>query len=201
LYAYIKGIVDEIGVDRAVVEAAGVGYELFCSSTTLKQLQKGKTAKLHTHFHLAEGVMALYGFADPAERAMFRRLIGVTRVGPKLALSVLSSLTVSDVAAAVLTENIAAFDKVSGMGRKTAARVLLELKEKIGKDEFTEYSGGFQAPATQEAQDLRTEAVAALVSLGYDGVSAGRAVAAVPDCERIEDMITQALKQLAIKVK
>ena len=201
MYAYIKGIVDEIAPDRAVVEAAGVGYELFCSSATLKSLQKGKTAKLYTHFHLAEGVMALYGFIDTAERAMFRRLIGVTRVGPKLALSVLSSLTVSDVAAAVLTENIAAFDKVSGMGRKTAARVLLELKEKIGKDEFTEFSGGFQPPATQAAQDLRTEAVAALVSLGYDGVSAGRAVAAVPDCERIEDMITQALKQLAPKVK
>jgi Holliday junction DNA helicase RuvA len=131
LYAYISGIVDSAQVDRAVIDANGVGYELFCSAMTLKRLREGQNARLYTHLHLAEGVMALYGFYDPDEKDMFRRLLSVTRVGPKLALSVLSILTPSDVAAAIVTNNAAAFDRVPGMGRKTAQRVLLELKERV----------------------------------------------------------------------
>lgn len=138
--------------------------------------------------------MALYGFKTTEERAMFRRLIAVTRVGPKLALSVLGVLSVSDIAAAILTDNAAAFDRVPGMGRKTAARVLLELKEKVSADEMT--VGASSAPGRM---DMRGEAVAALVSLGYDGVSAGRAVAAVQDAEKVEDMIMAALRELARK--
>ena len=118
-----------------MLDACGVGYELYCSAQTRKCLRAGAEHKLYVHFHisLSQDVMALYGFETQEERAMFRRLIGVTRVGPKLALSVLSVLSVSDIAGAILTENAAAFDKVPGMGRKTAARVLLELKEKIGE--------------------------------------------------------------------
>ena len=127
---------------------------------------------------------------------MFRRLIAVTRVGPKLALSVLSILSVSDIATAILTENAAAFDRVPGMGRKTAARVLLELKEKVSADEM-QLPGGTKA--TPGRLDVRSEAVAALVSLGYDGVSAGRAVAAVADSEKVEDVIMAALRELARK--
>ena len=126
MYAYISGTVDQVLSDRAVIEAAGVGYELLCSGMTLKQLVPGKPARLYTHLHLAEGVMALYGFSDTAEREMFRRLIGITRIGPKVALSVLSVLTPPDVAAAVVTQNAAAFERVPGMGKKTAQRVLLE---------------------------------------------------------------------------
>ncbi|MBA4347443.1 MAG: hypothetical protein C0413_01120 [Clostridiales bacterium] len=86
LYAYITGIVDELLADRAVLEAGGVGYELFCSSMTLKRLRAGQKERLYTHLHLTEGVMALYGFYEPEEKDMFRRLLTVTRVGPKLAL-------------------------------------------------------------------------------------------------------------------
>ena len=84
MYAYISGAVDEVLADRAVIEAAGVGYELFASAMTLRKLSPGARARLYTHLHLAEGVMALYGFYDTDERDMFRRLLGVTRVGPKL---------------------------------------------------------------------------------------------------------------------
>ena len=196
MYAHIRGTVEEVSHDRAVVEAAGVGYELFCSANTLKQLKAGETDKLYTHFHIAQDVMALYGFKSTEERAMFRRLIAVTRVGPKLALSVLGVLSVPDIAAAILTENAAAFDRVPGMGRKTAARLLLELKEKVSADEM-------QVPGSSAAVpgrlDVRSEAVAALVSLGYDGVSAGRAVAAVPDGEKVVDVIMSALRELARK--
>ncbi len=191
MYAFIDGKVDSLSSDRAVIDTGGVGYELFCSAMTLKRLTEGGRARLYTHLHLAEGVMALYGFFDLSERDMFRRLISVTRVGPKLAVSVLSTLTPSDVAAAVVTENAAAFDRVSGMGRKTAQRVLLELKEHIASDQLLPKD---QATA---ASDIRTEAVAALVSLGYDGLSAGRAVSAVKDADSVEQLLKAALRTLA----
>jgi len=191
LYAYISGIVDDIGSDRAILEAGGVGYELFCSAQTLKRLKPGQKERLYTHLHLAEGVMALYGYYEPDEKDMFRRLLTVTRVGPKLALSVLSVLTPSDVAGAIVTNNAAAFDRVSGMGRKTAQRVLLELKERVGTSEM------LAGNANTDAPDIRSEAVAALVSLGYDGLAAGKAVAAVEQAESVESLITAALRKLA----
>lgn len=194
MYAHIRGEVVELAADRAIIEAAGVGYELFCSAKTLSSLKKGEKAKLVTHLHLAEDIMALYGFEDDVERAMFRRLLGVTRVGPKLALSILSVLTPADVAAAIVTDNAAAFSRVPGMGKKTAQRVLLELKEKVGVEEMT--SAGLPESAAQ-ASDIRAEAVAALMGLGYDGASASRAVAAVTETESIEEMITLALRRLA----
>ena len=191
MYAYITGIVDELLTDRAVLEAGGVGYELFCSAMTLKRLRAGQKERLYTHLHLAEGIMALYGFYEPEEKDMFRRLLTVTRVGPKLALSVLSVLTPSDVAGAIVTNNAAAFDRVSGMGRKTAQRVLLELKERV---ETSEMLGG---GANADAPDVRSEAVAALVSLGYDGLAAGKAVAAIEKAESVEALITAALRRMA----
>ena len=191
MYAYISGIVDELLPDRAVLEAGGVGYELFCSANTLKRLRAGQRERLYTHLHLAEGVMALYGFYEPEEKDMFRRLLTVTRVGPKLALSVLSVLTPSDVAGAIVTNNAAAFDRVSGMGRKTAQRVLLELKERVGTSEM------LAGNANTDAPDIRSEAVAALVSLGYDGLAAGKAVAAIEQAESVEALITAALRRMA----
>ena len=200
MYAHIKGNVEEIYADRVVIEAAGVGYELVCSKMTLKRLCEGKTAKLFVHFHLSQDSVALYGFFDAEERAMFRKLISVSRIGPKVALAVLSVLTPSDVALAVLTDNTAAFDGVVGMGKKTAARVILELKEisVLAANMFSqaETAAASAGGAANTAQDngMRAEAVAALVALGYDGASAGRAVASVPDCDRVEDMIMQALR-------
>jgi len=200
MYAHIRGKVQEIETDRAVIEAAGVGYELICPSSTLKCLHSGQEHLLYTHFGFSstQETMTLYGFETKEERTMFRRLIAVTRIGPKLALSVLSALSVSDIAAAILTENAAAFDRVPGMGRKTAARVLLELKEKISPEDM---AGSPMAASAADAKgmDMRAEAVAALVSLGYDGVTAGRAVSAVPECARVEDVITQALREIASK--
>lgn len=112
MYAHIKGNVEEIYADRVVIEAAGVGYELVCSKMTLKRLCEGKTAKLFVHFHLSQDSVALYGFFDAEERAMFRKLISVSRIGPKVALAVLSVLTPSDVALAVLTDNTAALTEL-----------------------------------------------------------------------------------------
>ncbi len=191
MYAYIVGKADEVLLDRVVVEAGGVGYELLASSMTLRKILPGQNIRLYTHLYLADGVMALYGFYDIEEREMFRRLISVTRVGPKLALSVLSVLTPGDVASAVITENAAAFDRVPGMGRKTAQRVLLELKEKVQAGQSGE------GLTTDSGTDVRSDAIAALVSLGFDGLAAGKAVSAVTNASTVEQLLTEALKSLA----
>ena len=195
MYAYIRGIVSDIAADRAVLEAAGVGYELFAGRKTLDKLILGEEAKLYTHLHLAEGVQALYGFYDPEEREMFRRLIGITRVGPKLAISVLSVMEPSDVISAVVTDNPAAFDAVQGMGRKMAQRVILELKEQV-KDAPIPVKIG-QAIPVNVPENIRSEAVQALVALGYDGLTASRAVSAVEEAKNVEELITKALRKLA----
>ena len=195
MYAYIRGIVSDIAADRAVLEAAGVGYELFAGRKTLDKLILGEEAKLYTHLHLAEGVQALYGFYDPEEREMFRRLIGITRVGPKLAISVLSVMEPSDVISAVVTDNHAAFDAVQGMGRKMAQRVILELKEQV-KDAPIPVKTG-QAIPVNVPENIRSEAVQALVALGYDGLTASRAVSAVEEAKNVEELITKALRKLA----
>lgn len=194
MYAYIKGNVGEVGLDYAVLEAAGVGYQLTCSSMTLRTLKEGDAVKLYTHLYLADGIMALYGFKEEEEREMFRKLLGVTRVGPKLAIAVLSRMTPSDICAAVMTNTPAAFDCVSGCGRKTAQRLILELTEVVRKDSV----GIATAEEAKETeQDMRTEAVAALTALGYDGLTATRAVSSVTDANSVEDMITKALRAMA----
>ena len=196
MYAYIRGIVSDIAADRAVIEAAGVGYELFASRKTLEKLIQGEEAKLYTHLHLAEGVQALYGFYSQEEREMFRRLIGITRVGPKLAVSVLSVMEPNDVISAVITDNPAAFDQVQGMGRKMAQRVILELKEQV-KDVPLPSGKAGQTAEVNVPENIRAEAVQALVALGYDGLTASRAVSAVEEAKNVEELITKALRKLA----
>lgn len=165
-----------------------------CPDSTLREITAGREAKLLAHFNITQDGVALYGFYTKEEREMFRRLIAVNRVGPKLALSILSKLSPQDVAMAIVTQNAAAFDRIPGLGKKTAARLLLELKEKVSEEEMASSSAAI--PSAGGSMDMRAEAIAALVALGYDGVSAGRAVSAVGECGRVEDMITMALREM-----
>ena len=196
MYAYIRGIVTDISSDKAVIEAGGVGYELIAGRKTLDKLIQGEETKLYTHLHLAEGIQALYGFYDKEEREMFRRLIGISRVGPKLAVSVLSVMEPSDVISAVITDNPVAFDPVQGMGRKMAQRVILELKEQV-KDTPLPSGKPDKGTDANVAENIRAEAVQALVALGYDGLTASRAVSAVEEARNVEELITKALRKLA----
>ena len=196
MYAYIRGIISDISSDKAVIEAGGVGYELIAGRKTLDKLILGQEAKLYTHLHLAEGIQALYGFYDQEEREMFRRLIGISRVGPKLAVSVLSVMEPSDVVSAVITDNPVAFDPVQGMGRKMAQRVILELKEQVKDTPLPSGKPG-KVVDTNVAENIRAEAVQALVALGYDGLTASRAVSAVEETKSVEELITKALRKLA----
>ena len=192
MYAYLNGTVAQKLIDKSYRDVNGVGFEVFGSQNTLDSLVQGETRLVYTYLYLAEGVMNLYGFADLAEKDMFRQLIGVTRVGPKLALSVLSRMKPQDITNAVITDNPAAFDGVSGMGRKTAQRVILELKGKISEGETLPVG-----PSGPTESDFYSDAIAALIALGYDGLSASRAVTSVKDAQSAEDMIRKALRFLS----
>lgn len=197
MFAFLEGIADSIDADRVIINVSGVGYELLCSRNTLDRIGKGEVVRLYTHFQLSQDAVALYGFVTQEERAMFRQLITVSKIGPRTALSALSVLTPSDITSAIVTENAAAFEGVPGIGKKTAARLLLELKEKISLNDIIAANARVETKnAVSASNAMRSEAVAALMALGYDGVSAGRAVNAVDDCERVEDMITAALKAM-----
>lgn len=197
MFAFLEGIADSIDADRVIINVSGVGYELLCSRNTLDRIGKGEVVRLYTHFQLSQDAVALYGFVTQEERAMFRQLITVSKIGPRTALSALSVLTPSDITSAIVTENAAAFEGVPGIGKKTAARLLLELKEKISLNDIITANARVETKnAVSASNAMRSEAVAALMALGYDGVTAGRAVNAVDDCERVEDMITAALKAM-----
>lgn len=197
MFAFLEGIADSIDADRVIINVSGVGYELLCSRNTLDRIGKGEVVRLYTHFQLSQDAVALYGFVTQEERAMFRQLITVSKIGPRTALSALSVLTPSDITSAIVTENASAFEGVPGIGKKTAARLLLELKEKISLNDIITANARVETKnAVSASNAMRSEAVAALMALGYDGVSAGRAVNAVEDCERVEDMITAALKAM-----
>lgn len=197
MFAFLEGIADSIDADRVIINVSGVGYELLCSRNTLDRIGKGEVVRLYTHFQLSQDTVALYGFVTQEERSMFRQLITVSKIGPRTALSALSVLTPSDITSAIVTENAAAFEGVPGIGKKTAARLLLELKEKISLNDIIAANARVETKnAVSASNAMRSEAVAALMALGYDGVSAGRAVNAVDDCERVEDMITAALKAM-----
>jgi holliday junction DNA helicase RuvA len=129
----VEGIVAERGPDRAVILTGGVGYELHVSATTMAALPpSGRTARVLTHLHVRDDAMVLFGFATPTERELFLLLIGVTGVGPKLALAVLSVLSPDALRRAVLSGDADAITVVPGVGKKVAARMVLDLKEKLG---------------------------------------------------------------------
>lgn len=192
MYDYIKGDVVETGKDYAVIEAYGVGYHINASSQSLMNIKAGEAAKLYCHFVVREDAHTLYGFSSPEEKEMFVKLTGVSGIGPKVALSILSAMTVGQLAAAVITSDERAFEKVSGVGKKTAQRIIIDLAGKIsdaGTEAFAESAPG--------AADKEAEAVSALVALGYNRPEAARAVSSVKNLgDTAEDIILMALKRM-----
>lgn len=189
MYEYINGTITDFGTDYVVSDVSGVGYLIYCSTNTQKCAVPGQRLKLYIHFHVADDTQDLYGFAEKEERDMFRLLMSVSRIGRKTALGVLSVMTPADVAMAVATDNSAAFDSVPGLGKKTAQRVILELKEKVNLTDTV-----MSADKVKAGDEVaRAEAIEALSALGYDGLSAGRAVGEVTEFSGVEDLIKKAL--------
>ena len=135
MYYYVNGTVAEIGPNLAVIDCGGVGYACATTNYTLAQLKKGEKAKLYTYLHVREEIFDLYGFASQAELSSFKMLIGVSGVGPKAALAILSSGTPDQLALSIVTGDEKALTGVPGIGKKIAQRIILELKDKLAKEQ------------------------------------------------------------------
>jgi len=194
--AFVEGTVASVGPDSAVLDAGGVGYRLFCGPGTLAALREGARAKLLTHHLVREDQQALYGFRTSEELAFFELLMTVSGVGPKVALAIVSSRPATDLQLAVFQGDEAVLTAVSGVGRKLAARINLELKEKVTvAGGAAGVAAGRDAPGTAE-----TEVVAALQALGYGAGEAREAargaVAALPAGSSLEERVKGALRAL-----
>lgn len=199
MFAFLQGTVCDIDADRLTLNVSGVGYELQASNKTLEQLTEEQTVMLYTHFHLSQDAIALYGFSTKQEKQMFRRLISISRIGPKAALSALSMLDVAVLATSIATGDEETLARVPGWGKKTAQRIVLELKEKIAKEDIIDINGvNSTIDFASVSNSMQNEAITALMALGYDRNTAMNAVASVSEpYERVEQLITSALKQLA----
>jgi holliday junction DNA helicase RuvA len=192
MYAYIKGKVTSTAETSVVIEAGGIGYEIFASTNSISKLDKNE-AMLFTHFVVKEDSQTLYGFYTQQEKDMFKKLISISGIGPKVGMSILSSLSVSALATAIISSDIKAFEPVSGVGKKTAERIVLELRGKVSTDAISEElhhaDGG--------AQSAELEAINALISLGYDRNVSVSAISRVKNLgDTTEDLILLALKRL-----
>lgn len=197
MYSYIKGIVEEIYLDRIVLENNGIGYEINVSSFTAQSVQKGKSAKIFIKLIVREDDMSLCGFASQRELEMFKLLTSVSKIGPKVGLGILSSATPPQLSAYILSEDIAKLSKCPGVGKKTAERIVLELKDKVDKD-MAEFEATLfnQAPTGLELD----EAVEALLALGYSSAEAKEAVQKFKkDGLKTEDLIKKSLTYLMSK--
>jgi holliday junction DNA helicase RuvA len=187
----LTGTLSEKNPPQVLVDCNGVGYEVDVPMSTFFNLPApGEKVTLLTHFIVREDAQILYGFGSAGERAAFRELIKISGVGPRTALSVLSGMSVGDIAQAVTAQDAGRLVKVPGIGKKTAERLLLELKGKIGAD-LGLPGGGTPVP------DHQTDILQALVALGYSDKEAQAALKALPKDVSVSEGIKQALKALA----
>lgn len=201
MIAYIKGLVAEILEDRIVLETGNIGYNVFMPMAAAeKALRTGDEVKIHTYLNVREDAMQLFGFLTRDDLNTFKLLLGVNGIGPKAALGVLSGLSADELRFAVLADDIKTISRAPGIGKKTAQKLILELKDKFSlEDAFeqkTAHMHGEEAGEMSGLSDMRKEAVEALTALGYSGSDALKAVKKV---EITQDMDVETLLKAALK--
>src|SRR5947207_2835690 len=185
---------------QAIVDVGGVGYEVFIPLSSYDKLPAaGQGIRILTHLHVREDAQILYGFMTPAERDLFRLLVNnVSGIGPKLALAVLSGMSVTNFKAAVVNSDVAALSKISGLGKKTAERIVLELKDKVGVTAAWEAASATHAPTPE--QERANEAILALIALGYKQVDMHRIIHDLQqkgEAKSAEELVKLVLKKMA----
>lgn len=198
MYYYIKGKLAVKSDNFIVVETAGIGYKIYTSLTSIEKLpQLGCDVTAYTYLNVREDAMELYGFAAEEERKMFLLLISVSGVGPKAALALLSVATPEKLAAAIVTGNEKLLTKAAGVGPKAAKRIILELKDKIDNTAIGIDEDGVILSSTDEiTENSRTEAISALVTLGYSAQEAKNVLLKLDGTLSTEELIKKALAQL-----
>ena len=200
MIALINGTVEYIDENSAVLDTGGVGYRVYMSPANLARINAGQSVKIHTFLRVAEGIMDLYGFLTREELSMFKMIISVSGAGPKAGLAVLSVMTPAQVALAVVTDDYKSITKAQGVGPKLAQKIVLELKDKLKNNDLLSggaaVDGSAFAPVTSGGM---SDAVEALMVLGYSQSEAMRAVASAGEGLSTEEAIKKALLILAKK--
>lgn len=199
MFYYLSGTVAHVAPYLAVIDCGGVGYACKTSSHTLSALSVGKAGKLYTYLNVREDAMDLYGFATESERNCFELLIGVSGVGPKAALSILSSNTPEGLAMSVITGDEKALTCAPGIGKKIAQRIILELKDKLAKGQTINGAGESYSGTgvTVIPENKTSEASAALAVLGYSNQEIAVALKGIDiESMTLEQVIKQALKKM-----
>lgn len=200
MISYIKGVAADMTENAVIVEAGNIGYEIFMAGNALAQIHIGQELKVHTYFYVREDVVQLYGFLTKDDLQVFKLLLGVNGVGPKGALGILSGISADELRFAVLSDDVKTLSKAPGIGKKTAQKMILELKDKLNlQDAFEQKLANEQEKAAAGAADntdAKQEAVEALVALGYSSTDALRAVQKVAgvDPDDVEGILRAALK-------
>lgn len=199
MFYSITGKIVYVDTQSVAIETGGIAFRCSTTLTTLKRIgEKGNTATLYTYLNVREDALDLFGFADEQELECFKLLIGVSGVGPKAALAILSELTPDKLALCLATGDSKAITRAQGVGPKLAQRVVLELKDKLAKGlELSAVTPEIEAAGIAAAEGSAAEAVSALTMLGYSQSEAAAAVAKLDAALSVEDMIRQALKTLA----
>ena len=197
MYYYVSGVVAHVEPYLAVIDCGGVGYACRTTSYTLSSIKKGDKAKLFTYLNVREDAMELFGFGSQEELTLFQQLISVSGVGPKAALSILSSGTPANLALSIITGDEKALTCAQGIGKKIAQRVILELKDKLAKGQTISTGGDVSAAVTIIPQNKLSEASAALAVLGYSHSEINIALKGIDvEGEALEQIIRQALKRM-----
>lgn len=200
MYAFIEGEVCEKLAGSLVLLAAGVGWQLNCSNNTLQAAPPvGEKMRCYTFLSVREDAMELFGFATREEKEMFLQLTSVSGIGPKTALGVLGSMPLRDLNLAILLGDVNALSRAPGIGKKTAQRIALELKDKISQADVSQSaSAAAGQPAQVLSGDAVSEAIEALTALGYSSTEARNAISQIRDqADRPEEMIRLALRAMA----
>ena len=176
MIASIRGSIQYIANDHLILDVGGVGFQIYAPRGVLGSIgQVGDNASLHTHLHVREEALTLFGFESPAQRALFELLLGVSGIGPKVALALLSAATPDELQTAIAREDVAMLSRVPGIGKKTASRLVLELKGKFGTMAIPASVAG-----TPGLMAVNTELIEILMSLGYNSTEAQAAVSSLP---------------------
>ena len=200
MIAFVRGTAVDMTENSVIVEAGGIGYEIYMTGTDLSQIHMGEEVKIHTYFNVREDAMQLYGFRSKDDLQMFRLLLGVNGVGPKAAVGVLAGITADELRVAILSDDVKTLSKAPGIGKKTAQKLILELKDKMKLEDAFELKLAHEqekaVAGLGEISDGRQEAVEALVALGYSSTDALRAVRKVTDVapDDVEGLLKAALK-------
>ncbi|MBE5819244.1 MAG: Holliday junction branch migration protein RuvA [Clostridiales bacterium] len=197
MYAYIKGILEQKTNNFVVIDVGGIGYRIFMPSKSIENLADlGEKVKVYTHYHVREDSISLYGFNSNEELRMFELLISVSGIGAKSAIAMLSEISPSSFALAVISDDISKLVKVPGIGKKTAARIVLELKDKLKTEEAIEQTEELICAIDDSSKEC--EALAALQVLGYTRKEIEKILQKI-DVKNLEleEIIKQALKYLS----